>query len=460
MHARADALAEASAPPPSSTLGLSLHLRWGDQRVGEYFLRPSEGRAFRVGSSEGVDFAMGHALLGARSFDVVRSDLDGFVLRFTDRMDGWLERDGATTPLTELQPGEVTLEPGDRAEVDLGGVALEASFDRIAPIRRQSLSDVVDYTVLNAFLALFFVGAVAVITAINSNVGVPAPDDIGGSAATVAKVLMRAPPLETARHIGMGLMHHEPERTPLAHSGREGMAGKPDAPDRPTRAANVGKPGPDRAREIIKRLFAGPGSIANAVAGPAGLDEDLKAAIGGIAGERVGDARGAWGMGLRDDGPGGGGPGNSNSIGVELRVPSHGHGDYRLPRGEPGLGPPDSLAPEIPPPTYMGCGGEGRTPCLDKELIRRVIHRNRSQLRYCYEEALIHRPSLGGKVSVVFTIAAAQGAVSEAAVASSSLGDPKMESCVVSRVRSWIFPRVPAGWVKVTYPFVFRLSGE
>jgi hypothetical protein len=121
------------------------------------------------------------------------------------------------------------------------------------------------------------------------------------------------------------------------------------------------------------------------------------------------------------------------------------------------LGPPPEVPSEIDS-TTCGCGGE-RVPCLDKELIRRVIHRNRGQLRYCYEEALTHNPSLAGKLSVVFTIAA-QGAVTEAAVANSNLGDAKMESCVVSRLRGWIFPRVPVGWVKVTYPFVFHPSGE
>jgi len=56
---------------------------------------------------------------------------------------------------------------------------------------------------------------------------------------------------------------------------------------------------------------------------------------------------------------------------------------------------------------------------LDKELIRQVIHRNRGQIRYCYESQLTRFPKLHGKVSVKFVISASGSVAS-----SSGLGNP------------------------------------
>jgi TonB family protein len=408
-----------------------------------------------------VDFAMGHACLRAPALDVVRSDSSGFALRFTDRMDGAVERRGVETPLANLgeeveRAREVALEPGDVARVDLGGVWLEAFFARVPRLPAPSLADSVDYTLVNPFLVLLFAFAIAVIAATTREAGAVAADDIGSQAATLEKVMVRAAPPVVVRPVALAQGRREPEPAALAHSGREGSAGSPAAPERPARASNLGRPAADSGRELVQRLFGGRDSIANAVAGIHGLGGDLLAAMGHLKGPVTGDARGAWGMGLEGDGPGGGGPAESTSVGPELRTngrgtdPSYGTGPRNLPQGP-------RVAPEIGSGPIIGCG-EG-LPCLDKELIRRVIHRNRAQLRYCYEVALTRKPTLKGKVSVAFTIAA-QGAVTEAGIASSDVGDPAMESCVVSRVRGWLFPRVPAGWVKVTYPFVFHPAGE
>ena len=43
---------------------------------------------------------------------------------------------------------------------------------------------------------------------------------------------------------------------------------------------------------------------------------------------------------------------------------------------------------------------------LDKEVIRKVIHEHREQIRACYETAITRREDLKGKVSVKFTISA------------------------------------------------------
>jgi TonB family protein len=97
---------------------------------------------------------------------------------------------------------------------------------------------------------------------------------------------------------------------------------------------------------------------------------------------------------------------------------------------------------------------------LDKELIRRVIHANRNQIRYCYENQLTRYPKLSGKVAVKFVITAA-GTVSSSQVAQSTAGNSELETCVAGRVHTWIFPKPKGGGVViVTYPFIFKPSGE
>ncbi|MDP2274742.1 MAG: TonB family protein [Archangium sp.] len=95
------------------------------------------------------------------------------------------------------------------------------------------------------------------------------------------------------------------------------------------------------------------------------------------------------------------------------------------------------------------------TGSLDKALIREVIQRNRSQIRYCYDKQLLKSPTLAGKVAVTFHISP-EGPVSSAEVAQSTVADVELESCIVERVRTWVFPKPKGGGkVIVTYPFMF-----
>jgi TonB family protein len=96
---------------------------------------------------------------------------------------------------------------------------------------------------------------------------------------------------------------------------------------------------------------------------------------------------------------------------------------------------------------------------LDKELIRKVIHANRGQIRYCYESQLNRFPKLNGKVAVKFVISPT-GSVSTSSVAQTTVGNAELEACVAGRVRTWQFPKPKGGGVViVTYPFIFAQSG-
>lgn len=96
---------------------------------------------------------------------------------------------------------------------------------------------------------------------------------------------------------------------------------------------------------------------------------------------------------------------------------------------------------------------------LDKEIVRRTIRRHMNEVRHCYEQRLAGNPALHGRLVVDFAISA-QGLVVTSSVASSNVGDSRLDACVVQAVRRWPFPAAnTSGLTLVSYPFVFVPAG-
>jgi TonB family protein len=156
---------------------------------------------------------------------------------------------------------------------------------------------------------------------------------------------------------------------------------------------------------------------------------------------------------LRGSGLGGGGFGNTIGIGdIGTRGRGGGLNGYGSSVGTLGKKSSSDVAISSGNPVVEGS--------MDKELIRRVIHEHRNQVRYCYESELQRHPGLNGKVTVKFVIGAA-GQVQKSGVDSSSLGNAAVENCIVARVYQWQFPKPKGGGiVQVSYPFLLKESGD
>lgn len=103
--------------------------------------------------------------------------------------------------------------------------------------------------------------------------------------------------------------------------------------------------------------------------------------------------------------------------------------------------------PAVDSPSTTVVGG------LTKEEISDVIHKHESEVRFCYELQLQQKPKLAGKVGVAFDIGAT-GEVVEAKVATDTLNDEAVVSCIVGRVKRWHFPKpIGGGVVHVTFPW-------
>jgi hypothetical protein len=450
----------------SGPLGLELRFKWGDRIVGEYFLKPQVKRSFTVGTEAGVDFAMGDAKLPGDKFEVVQSDGQNFLLRFTAKMNGELHRDGSVSDLRQVIESQrcehdgdaysLHLEPNDFAWVDLGAIDLEVCFQPIPKPIFVPFLETIDFTVLNIFLVMFLLAALFVISALNRELeGEGYVDELSGNQARIAKLIIKPPEIQKNRFLEKLAKQKENQGEMAAkHSGEEGQMGKKDAPKRNTRTAPKGDPNnKDQARMMAQRIFGqGSGGIST-IFGHNGLGGELKSAMGNMFGSAPGDARGLGGLGLRGSGSGGGGMGNSIGIGgIGTKGRGGGVGSYGSGAGY--LGGKKDTNPEITSSEPMVMGS------LDKELIRQVIHRNRNQIRYCYESQLTRFPKLSGKVAVKFVISAS-GTVASSQVAQSTVNNAELETCIAGRVQTWIFPKPKGGGVViVTYPFILKQSGE
>ncbi len=147
---------------------------------------------------------------------------------------------------------------------------------------------------------------------------------------------------------------------------------------------------------------------------------------GPMTGGGVGTSRGIGGIGLL----GGGGKGANYNVGqkkkVEVKV------EFNT---EPSI-----------------TGG------LTKADIKKVIHKNRNQIRFCYEQGLATNKNLEGRVAIQWVING-QGNVVMATVSQSDMAVKSVEQCMVAKIKTWKFPEPKGGGiVEVNYPFIFKTS--
>src|SRR6266851_749177 len=243
----------------------------------------------------------------------------------------------------------------------------------------------------------------------------------------------------------------DPGKAVVRHSGQEGEAGSKSAPRREARA--------ERARDdraiiantgLLKALGMGKG--ASDVFGVA-LEKGTRDAMGHLTGPKAGEARGGGGMGLKSLGGTGGG-GDGSGLGL-ARIGTNGIGGGLASYGD-GKG---GLRGKSDADIGLGPGRPQVTGSIDPELIRKVVHEHRAQIRTCYETQLNAKPDLAGTLVSAWTIDQS-GAVTEAHTQESTMRDHTVEQCVASRIKTWRFP-IPKGGgeVFVTYPFIFTPGG-
>jgi outer membrane biosynthesis protein TonB len=462
----ADARLHAARRPGTGPQGLELRLRWGDQILGEQYLPPGFKGAATVGSTASATFDVGEASLPVDPFEMVKGDGQNFLLRFGGKMAGELERKGQVVALSRTpeqgiaqRDGEafaIPLDASDVARVQVGRLVLDVCFTPVPEKVAVPWSQRVDWTSLNIFLLVFFLGAIGLVATLNrAAAGDEYADELSANNAVLTKLLIKPPEMQKNPLIQQLNQSKEAgAQGTAAYKGDEGKSGKKDAPQRNTKSAPkaIDPNSKDQARLIAQKIFGGKGPNGMATLfGTNGLGGALQAALGGIKGTTVGDAGGLGGMGLKGTGGGGGGTGNTLGIGaVGTKGVAGGQGSYGTGVGLGGKKTAD-IAIAASEPEITGS--------IDRELIRRVVRSHIDQLRYCYEVQLTKNPKLSGKVAVKWVVTE-QGTVSSSVVIQTTTGNNELDTCVAGRVLTWVFPKPKGGGVAVvTYPFVFKEPG-
>jgi len=449
----------AELPPITTPLGgecAEVELFWGDTRVSVWQVQP--GEQFHAGSAPGCQALME----GIERASVLRSDVNGWSVAAPRPLQLLLEEDG------QVLGGPELLARG-RSQADAHGLVVPLPHSSVAVLSNGNLAlrirrvsgaarvpgEQTDWKgVLVASIA-----AILMITGMKFwSAAVPPPKVSAGEPELIKPrplVVRAAPPKPAAAVLDAQKVQNQARRDPgkavARHMGPEGEAGSKTAPRRDARAerkmddkALVAQTG------LLKALGGGNGK--SDVFGVA-LERGARDAIGHLTGPKAGEAQGEGGMGLKSlGGHGGGGDGSglglarigTNGIGGGLANYGDGKGGLRgKENGEIGLGPGK--------PEVVGS--------IDPELIRKVVHEHRAQIRTCYETQLTTRPNLAGKLVSAWTIDPA-GAVTEAHTQESTLRDRAVETCVAAKIKTWRFP-IPKGGgeVFVTYPFIFTPGG-
>lgn len=334
--------------------------------------------------------------------------------------------------LQPLTPGEHVLRMGERGVVEVEGLRFELAWTDPASALAALGGDDGDFARV--------LGLTAVLHGVLVAAAVGAPE-----APTLGEGMVRTRVRPTVS-IELEKAQPKPPKPALAGLARspraEGAAGPRDRPRQESAP-------PRDVRDVgLVALLRGQRSASATVFGGGGLQRGLADALAGLDGVRAADAAGLGGLGTRGAGPGGGGPEGPVGIGgLGGEGGRIGDGTLDVATG-PKRGPTLTTGPKV------------LVSAISRDEVARVIRRNLSRFKHCYEQQLNAHPDLGGKVAVRFTIAPT-GRVAEASAAEDTVGEAAVAQCVVDVMESLVFPAPRGGGVAVvTYPFVFATAGN
>ncbi|MBI4820302.1 MAG: AgmX/PglI C-terminal domain-containing protein [Deltaproteobacteria bacterium] len=360
-------------------------------------------------------------------------------------LEGWVRRGGRVEALAEWAsrgeadaelPDSRTTRVRDGEEVTITHGSQSFRLRRVSsiPFEATPLSERINYPWLNTLMLVGFAHVMAVVLLSSAS----AARASGVDELFTRNLQMQSYRFKPTRPQPPKKLSEAPERSARGGLKTANKSRRTRSPDGSPNASSNAAAGIESIMAGLSRVTRGreDGALERALAGI----ESSRHTVAGIEGARD----------LRSGGGGGGLEGRTVALGV-LSTGGRGGGDKGGYDDLGSLGPkPDRGAPTIVAGLVTVEGS------LDRELIRRVVEEHRSQVRYCYERALVSDSGLFGKVELEWVIDAT-GSVSRADVKSSTMGSAAVESCLRAKVSAWTFPKPRGGGIVVVrYPFVFR----
>ncbi len=101
-------------------------------------------------------------------------------------------------------------------------------------------------------------------------------------------------------------------------------------------------------------------------------------------------------------------------------------------------------------------GAGARSAYRNSDAISRIINEHNDAVEYCYKRELKLDPNIQGNVVLEFVIEYT-GRVNQATIIQSTIGNPSIEKCILSRVRGWRFNPIDKteGSVTVRQKYIF-----
>jgi len=431
--------------------------------------------AYVIGTDEKADAPVDSQYTGGGAMALVSPAGGDFVVNATPQMSGEVMVDNQVLPLQQYvqqRGGTISLGDRGRVRIDCG----DNTFLISATPKPRALE--VPFFIWHWSEQVYTVGSVVGLLLFLLMIFSVPPDpkslslDLFNADNRFVNFLIK-PPEEKEEEIpewlkkssddkqgGKGKRHKGEEgkmgkKTSKNKEGLYGLKGPKDNPD-PHLAKKLAE---EQAKQagILGVLKMNEGShLASIFGRDTALGTDPTDVLGGLIGNQIGEAYGVGGLGLVGTGSGGGGTGEGTiglgNLGTIGKGGGGGNGSG-YGRGAGGLGGRRAKAPDVIP------GQANVRGSLDKEIIRRIIRRHINEIKYCYEQELLKKPDLGGRVVVQFTISAS-GTVVASVLQTSTMGNTRVENCTVQAVRRWEFPKpLGGGIVIVSYPFVLTPAG-
>jgi TonB family protein len=428
-----------------------------------------------VGNDPGADAPVDSQYTGGGSMALVTPAGGDFVVNATPQMGGEVMVDNQVVPLQQYvqqRGGSISLGDRGRVRIDCG----DNTFLISATPKPRALE--VPFFIWHWSEQVYTVGSVVGLLLFLLMIFSVPPDpkslslDLFNADNRFVNFLIK-PPEEKEEEIPEWLKKNSDDKQGgkgKRHKGEEGKMGKKTSKNKEGLYGLKGpkdNPDPHLAKKLAEEqakqagilgvLKMNEGShLASIFGRDTALGNDPTDVLGGLIGNQIGEAYGVGGLGLVGTGSGGGGTGEGTiglgNLGTIGKGGGGGNGSG-YGRGAGGLGGRRAKAPDVIP------GQANVRGSLDKEIIRRIIRRHINEVKYCYEQELLKKPDLGGRVVVQFTISAT-GQVVASVLQTSTMGNNRVENCTVQAVRRWEFPKpLGGGIVIVSYPFVLTPAG-
>ena len=429
---------------------------WGTQVLAVRHLRG--GEALVIGDERGALIAAPEGSAVPR--EPLRAVGTGWELDPRGASGGTVRLRGREEDPAELAKSgaPIPLLSGDYGLLQYGRFALFFQF--ADPVRLAARRPRVDWGLVAGFaVALFSVGGTLfALKQVTPDEQLSKPLELT-SAAELSRQL-RMPPTPPPVEVAPGgapaeRKEEEPGGGGKAMARPEGKLGK-RGPAKVTQIPGQ-RPGLGGMSEVLS------GSVGQEVQATLGSISSVAAALGGLRSDQLVLGQGS-GSGLRGGGPGGGGDGpggapygsgnldTGTGTGAGPGGSGRGLGNGQGSGAGTGSGTGSGTSERQLTTTKATASGQGLSP----DAIQRVVSSRYGAFRACYDSAAASQPTLTGTVSVSFRIAPG-GSVQSASISGSSLGNARVEGCVLRQIKRLRFPAADKG-SSATFPFAFKPS--